>query len=146
VSRFDGMTPQEIRDWAEQEREKSRAAFAGKPLPRISRVKRDDHPHWELVGCDFHVTAGKRVLVDRGDGQQAEGVLQGLQKVGSADVLVVELDRLWATERTDGKPWAPVRDGRVRVDDFRVEVLARPVDAAGEPQTWTLQTNLEGQP
>ena len=68
---LDRMTPEEIREWAERQRAASREAFAGQPVPEISRVKRDDHPHWKVVAYMFHTRSGDRVLVGRGDGRRS---------------------------------------------------------------------------
>ena len=144
---LDRMTPEEIREWAERQRAKSREAFAGQPLPEISRVKRDDYPHWEVVAYEFHTLPGKRVLVDRGDGTQVEGTLGGVRAARSQDELLVEVDgAAWACTRDDGSSWTPKDNGRVRVETLTVPVLARRVEGATDPQRWTLQTNMEGQP
>jgi hypothetical protein len=34
----------------------------------------------------------------------------------------------------------------VRVETLTVPVLARRVDGSGEPEQWSLHTNMEGQP
>jgi hypothetical protein len=143
---LDRMTPEEIREWAERERAKSRAAFAGRPLPEISRVKRDDYPHWEVVAYEFHTAPGKRVLVGRAGAQQ-EGKLGGVRRARGQDELLVDLDgTLWACTRADGRDWAPKDNGRVKVETLTVEVLARPVEGPADVEEWTLQTNMEGQP
>ena len=144
---LDRMTPEEIRDWAERQRAASREAFAGQPVPEISRVKRDDYPHWKVVAYMFHTRAGDRVLVDRGDGAATEGTLGGVRQGREHDELLVDLDGVtWACARADGTDWDPDRNGRVRVETLRVPVLARREAAAASPERWTLQTNMEGQP
>ena len=144
---LDAMSPEQIRDWAERKWAQSRAANADKPLPEISRVKRDDHPHWGVVAYEFHTSPGRRVLVDRGDGAQVEARLDGVRTSRGADELLVELDGgAWACVRADGQAWAPKANGRVRVETLRVPVVARPVDGTSAPEDWTLQTNMEGQP
>lgn len=147
-SKFDGWTQEQIHQYFDDQREKSRAAFAGQPLPEISRVKQDDHPHWEVVAYEFHTSDGMRVLIDHGDGTQVEGVLRGVRPATRGqDVLVVERDGLWGCVRADGASWAPAPNGRVRVETLQVPVLARPLDdPAATPLEWTLQTNTEGQP
>lgn len=148
MQNFDDMTADEIREWVRQQREKSREAFKDAPLPEFSRVKRDDYPHWKVVAYGFHTAAGKRVLIDRGDGQQVEGVLGGVRPTTRGqDVLIVELDGQWGCVRADGSDWAPAENGRVRVPGLTTAVLASPlgqVDAA--TQAWMLQSNMEGQP
>lgn len=127
----------------------SRQAFAGKPRARISRVKRDDYPHWKVVAYEFHTTDGKRVLIDRGEEERAEGTLRGVRSAGRGqDVLVVEVaGRRWACVRADGSNWAPKENGRVRIESLTVPVVVRPNEGEpGETQEWTLQTNMEGQP
>ncbi len=149
TSKFDGWTQQQIRDYFDEQERASRQAFAGQPLPRISRVKRDDYPHWKVVAYEFHTTDGKRVLVDRGEGEQVEGVLRGVRPARHGqDAVVVEVaDRNWACVRADGSDWDPKDNGRVRVESLTVPVVARPLDGErGETQEWTLQTNMEGQP
>lgn len=95
----------------------------------------------------FHTLPGKRVLVDRGDGKQVEGRLGGVRPASGQDVLVVDLTgETWACARADGEQWAPEPIGRVRVQQLAVPVLARRVEGSGRPATWTLQTNMEGQP
>jgi hypothetical protein len=144
---LDRMTPEEIRAWAERQRAASREAFAGQPVPEISRVKRDDYPHWKVVAYMFHTRTGDRVLVDRGDGAATEGTLGGVRQGREHDELLVDLDGVtWACARADGTDWDPDRNGRVRVETLRVPVLARPEAAAASPERWTLQTNMEGQP
>lgn len=150
---LDRMSPDEIRAWAERKWAESREAHAGEPLPEISRVKRDDYPHWEVVAYEFHTSSGKRVLIDQGDGRQVEGTLRGVRPAARGqDVLLVETDGLWGCLRADGSDWAPARNGRVRVETLRVPVLARRLDPGGTAQgdedvrSWTLQTNMEGQP
>ncbi|WP_210649530.1 hypothetical protein [Nocardioides sp. SYSU D00065] len=148
---LDAMSPEQIREWAERKWAESRAANADKPLPEISRVKRDDHPHWEVVAYEFHTSPGRRVLVDRGDGAQVEGTLGGVRPARGADELLVELDGAqWACRRADGHEWAPKANGRVRVETLQVPVVARPVDrpvdGTSAAEEWTLQTNMEGQP
>jgi hypothetical protein len=144
---LDRMTPEEIRDWAERQRAASREAFAGQPVPEISRVKRDDYPHWKVVAYMFHTRTGDRVLVDRGDGAATEGTLGGVRQGREHDELLVDLDGVtWACARADGTDWNPDRNGRVRVETLRVPVLARREAAAARPERWTLQTNMPGQP
>lgn len=144
---LDRMTPEEIREWAERQRAKSREAFAGQPLPEISRVKRDDYPHWDVVAYEFHTRPGDRVLVGSADGSQVEGSLGGVRAARGQDELLVELDgTVWACTRADGQSWSPKDNGRVRVETLTVAVLARPVEGSADAQQWTLQTNMEGQP
>lgn len=144
---LDDMTPEEIAAWAARDWADAKAAHADEPVPEISRVKRDDHPHWDVVAYGFHTRAGERVLVDRGDGAPVEGTLGGVRAARGQDELVVELDGArWACTRADGQDWAPQDNGRVRVETLTVAVLARPVEGAVGPQEWTLQTNMEGQP
>lgn len=143
---LDRMTPEEIREWAERQRAKAREAFAGQPLPEISRVKRDDYPHWEVVAYEFHTLPGDRVLVGRDGGPPTEGTLGGVRGARGQDELLVELDgTVWACVRADGEQWAPKDNGRVRVTDLRVAVHARR-DGSPDAEEWTLQTNMEGQP
>lgn len=144
---FDKMSPEEIAAWAARDWAQAREAHAGEPVPEISRVKRDDYPHWNVVAYEFHTAAGERVLVGSADGSQVEGTLGGVRPARGQDELLVELDDTqWACTRADGQDWAPQDNGRVRVETLMVAVRARPVDGAGEPQEWTLQTNMEGQP
>ncbi|MCW2739032.1 hypothetical protein [Nocardioides sp.] len=144
---LDDMTPEEIAAWAARDWADAKAAHAGEPVPEISRVKRDDYPHWDVVAYEFHTRPGERVLVDRGDGAQVEGTLRGVRAARGQDELLVEVDGVvWACTRADGSSWAPKDNGRVRVETVRVPVHARRVDGAGDAEQWTLQTNMEGQP
>jgi hypothetical protein len=142
------MTPEEIADWAARDWAAAKAAHEDDPLPVVSRAKRDDHPHWEVVAYMFHTRAGERVLVDRGDGGQVEGTLGGVRPARGQDELLVELEgTTWACTRADGEQWAPGDRDRVRVETLTVPVVVRPrADTAGRPERWTLQTNMEGQP
>ena len=144
---FDDMTPEEIAAWAARDWAEGLEASAGKPKPRISDVKRDDYPHWEVVAYEFHTSPGDRVLVDRGDAAQVEGRLGGVRSARGQDVLLVDLDGdTWACTRADGRDWSPKPNGRVRVEHLTVPVLARRLEGPGRPEQWTLQTNMEGQP
>jgi hypothetical protein len=144
---LDDMTPEEIAAWAARDWAEAKEAHAGEPVPEISRVKRDDYPHWEVVAYEFHTRPGERVLVDRGDGAQVEGTLGGVRAARGQDELLVDVDgATWACARADGTSWAPKDNGRVRVETLTVEVRARRVEGAAERQQWTLQTNMEGQP
>jgi hypothetical protein len=144
---LDRMTPEEIRDWAERQRAASREAFAGQPVPEISRVKRDDHPHWKVVAYMFHTRSGDRVLVSRGEEPQLEGTLGGVRQGREHDELLVDIDGVtWACARADGTDWNPDDNGRVRVETLRVPVLARREAGPALPERWTLQTNMAGQP
>lgn len=144
---LDKMSPEEIRKWAERKWAASREAFAGQPLPQISRVKREDYPHWKVVAYGFHTSPGKRVLVDRGDGLRTAGTLGGVRAARGQDELLVDLDgTVWACTRADGLDWAPQDNGRVRVQTLTVAVRARPVDGTADAQDWSLQTNMEAQP
>ena len=144
---LDKMTPEEIAAWAARDWAEAKERNAGKPLPEISQVKRDDHPHWNLVAYMFHTSAGDRVLVAREGQAQVEGTLGGVRPARGTDELLVELDGdTWACTRSDGEDWAPDRRGRTRVEVLKVPVLARRVDGAGRAEQWTLQTNMEGQP
>lgn len=147
-SKFDGMTPEEIRAYFDAKEAEARQEWAGKPLPEFSRVKRDDHPHWEVVAYEFHTEPGKRVLVVRGGEPQVEGTLGGVRAARGQDELLVELGgSVWACVRADGENWGPGPNGRVRVETLTVPVLARPLAGRGTAQEqWTLQTNMEGQP
>lgn len=145
---LDKMTPDEINAWAERDWTESLAANAHKPKPVVSRVKRDDYPHWKVVAYGFHTSEGKRVRIDRGDQGVVEGTLHGVRPAARGqDVLVVEIEGLWGCVRLDGFNWAPAENGRVRVETLTVPVVARPLDVEhGGEQEWTLQTNMEGQP
>ena len=159
------MTSEERREWMREQAEKSRAEFAGRPVPRISRAKREDYPHLELVGWSFGARPGTPAVVVRADGSTGEGRLLGLYEVDDAGptALVVELDELWALRRQAAAGWDRDAQGRVTVEVLQVPVLAWPVGAlgvppeaeaagfvlprpTGEPERWTVQTNkLEGQ-
>ena len=144
---LDDMTPEEIAEWAARNWEAAKEAHKDDPLPEISQVKKDDYPHWNLVAYMFHTRAGERVLVERGDAAQVEGVLGGVRPGRGQDELQIELDgEAWSCARSDGKDWSPDRRGRTRVETLKVPVLARRVDGAGRAEQWTLQTNMEGQP
>jgi hypothetical protein len=144
---LDRMTPEEIAEWAARDWAEAREAHKDDPLPEISRVKRDDHPHWEVTSYHFHTRAGERVLVARGDEPQVEGTLGGVRRARGQDELLVELDgEVWACTRADGQDWAPDDRGRVRVETLTVAVLAHRVAGEPDPQQWSLQTNMEGQP
>lgn len=161
---FDAMTSDEIQEWARQQQEKSRAEFAGRPKPRISRAKREDYPHLEFKGWSFRAGPGAPAVVVREDGSRDAGRLRGLYEVDDAGptALVVELDELWALRRDAVVGWDRDAHGRVTVEVLQVPVLAWPVGAAevppeteaagfvlagptDEPEEWTVQTNkLDG--
>ncbi|PKH37849.1 hypothetical protein SAMN05192575_101910 [Nocardioides alpinus] len=144
---LDDMSPEEIGAWAARDWAEGLAANADRPKPEISRVKRDDYPHWDVVAYEFHTRAGDRVLVRTAEGTQVEGTLGGVRTARGQDELLVELDRtVWACTRADGQSWAPKDNGRVRVETLEVAVRARRVEGAPDAQEWTLQTNMEGQP
>ena len=144
---LDDMTPEEIAEWAARNWEAAKEAHKDDPLPEISQVKKDDYPHWNLVAYMFHTRAGERVLVERGDAAQVEGVHGGVRPGRGQDEQQVQLDgEAWSCARSDGKDWSPDRRGRTRVETLKVPVLARRVDGAGRAEQWTLQTNMEGQP
>jgi len=144
---LDKMSPDEIAAWAARDWAEAKEAHAGEPVPEISRVKRDDYPHWDVVAYEFHTRPGERVLVGSGDGSQVEGTLGGVRAARGQDELLVELDgTVWACTRADGQSWSPKDNGRVRVETLTVPVLARPVEGSADAQQWTLQTNMEGQP
>jgi hypothetical protein len=143
---LDDMSPEEIAAWAARDWAEAKAAHADDPLPEFSRVKRDDHPHWNVTSYEFHTRAGERVLVDRG-GDRVEAVLGGVRPGRDQDELLVELDgTVWACTRADGSSWSPKPNGRVRVATLTVAVRARREDDPADAQEWTLQTNMEGQP
>ena len=144
---LDDMSPEEIGAWAARDWAEGLAANADKPKPEISRVKRDDYPHWDVVAYEFHTRPGERVLVGREGEQQVEGTLGGVRAARGQDELLVELEgTVWACTRADGTNWAPKDNGRVRVKTLTVAVHARPVEGGADAQEWTLQTNMEGQP
>lgn len=144
---LDDMSPEEIGAWAARNWAEGLEANAGKPKPEISRVKRDDYPHWDVVAYEFHTRPGERVLIGSTDGAQVEGTLGGVRSARGQDELLVERDgTVWACTRADGQSWAPKDNGRVRVETLTVAVRARPVEGSSDPQEWTLQTNMEGQP
>lgn len=144
---LDDMSPEEIGEWAARNWAEGLEANADKPKPRISQVKRDDYPHWEVVAYEFHTLPGDRVLVGRDGRQQAEGTLGGVRAARGQDELLVDLDgTVWACVRADGEQWAPKDNGRVRVDVLTVAVMARRDDGSRDVEEWTLQTNMEGQP
>jgi hypothetical protein len=157
---LDDMTPEEIREWDRQQRDRARAKFAGQPAPRISRAKRDDYPHWERSGWGFRLRSGARITVARDDGSTAEGHVLGLREVLDRGplALMVDLDGPWALRRAGGEIWAEtVEADRVSVPDLEVPVTAwklpglPPTDVSVEPPAravheWTVRTNnLEGQ-
>lgn len=145
---FEGMTPDEVHEIFAAEEAKAREAFKDAPLPEISRVKRDDYPHWKPVGYFFQTTDGTRVLIDRGDGRQVEGSLRGVRPTTRGqDVLVVDFEGEWGCVRADGRDWAPAGNGRVRVDTLTMPVRATPLGQDGsDAQAWALQTHMERQP
>lgn len=106
------MTPEELRGWEASEIEKSRPAFAGEPLPEVSRMKAADYPHLRRVGWGFSPVAGSPVRIWRDDGGDFEdGVVVGLRPVtdgGPLALLVRAADGpVWALRRHDGMAdWA----------------------------------------
>jgi hypothetical protein len=153
---LDDMTPEEIDAWAKRKWEESKRAFASKPMPKISRVKREDYPHWEITSYGFHTRDGKRVLIDRGNNTgQVEGILRGVHLSENPDndqnILVVEYNGLlWACVRADGENWDPAPNGRVQVKTLQVPVLAHPLrdnpttKPVPQPEHWQLQSNIPG--
>ena len=122
-------------------------AFAGQPVPEISRVKRDDHPHWKVVAYMFHTRAGDRVLVDRGDGRQSRARWAAYARRAEHDELLVDLDGVtWACARADGERLG-ARSQRPGAGRDPAVPVARPARRRlGRPERWTLQTNMQGQP
>lgn len=159
MSDLDGMSQEELWAWAERERERSRSRFAGQPVPRISRAKRDDYPHLEFNGWVFRLWDGApaRVRLGRGHEDCVDGVVRGLREVsnGGPLALLVELgDRgLWALRRDDGEVWAAhvgARDGTASELEVPVEAWSVPptvlapaavVAAARSRESWTVRTN-----
>lgn len=158
---LDDMTPEEIRAWAEGQRQESRRRFAGQPEPHISPVKRDDYPHWHLQIWLSRVVVGVPAWVRRGGGSgSATGaVTRGMRTVSDKGphALLVDVDSagLWALRRADGRAWTNRVDGDPAT--VTVEVLDMPVvawnlpegglpdaevrvPAPSESEDWTLRT------
>ena len=116
-------------------------------MPEISRVKRDDHPHWKLVAYMFHTRSGDRVLVDRGDGSRSRAPsVAYAPRAGTTSYWSSSWARRGRARGPTARTGRPIGRGRVRVATLTVPVLARRVDGSGVPERWTLQTNMEGQP
>ena len=62
------MTPEERREFAVRNWEEQKQAHAGEPVPRVSRVKREDYPHWHLGGHEFSMRPGAPARVGRDGG------------------------------------------------------------------------------
>lgn len=107
---LDDMTPEEIHDYFVQQREEALKRYAGNPLPRISRVKREDYPHWEQTGWSFRVQSGSAALVTTADGTRRRATIRGLHHAEDQGPLVLLVDvgeETWAMRRNDaGAVWA----------------------------------------
>ena len=137
---FDDMTPEEIGEWARKDWAEGLAASAGKPKPRISSVKRDDHPHWTAVTTLFPARPGERVLVDRGVAEPVRGTLGEVLPARGSDLLEVQVgDGTWLCAKADGTAWAPNEHGWARVDALAVPVRAHRREGTGRPEQWILR-------
>ncbi|WP_435747289.1 hypothetical protein [Nocardioides sp. SYSU DS0663] len=120
--------------------EAAKQRFEGAPLPRVSRVKREDHPHLERVGWAFQVRDGAPVWV-LPDGERGEvhGRVRGLRPVedDGPPALLVELPTgAWALRRAGRDGTWDVRGGEdsVLVADREIAVVAWPVPSVpGDP-------------
>lgn len=159
VNDFDDMSPDQLRTWAHEQVAQSKARYAGHPVPRISRAKRDDYPHWQQTGWNFRLKPGKEVTIVR-DGQRIRqgevGTIHGLRAVTDEGMFaLVVLDAaggVWAARRADGKPWAKrldALDSTVPTKDVPVSVWALTggvpaqeitVEAPTNVASWTMRT------
>lgn len=150
------MTPEELREWEASEIEKSRRAFAGEPLPEISRVKAADYPHLRQVGWGFSLVAGSPVRIWRdAGGDFDDGVVVGLRAItdgGPLALLVRAGDgTVWALRRHDGVAhwaertttrWTSSEELRLRVTAWPVEDVAQEeVPAPEREQEWLVQSD-----
>jgi hypothetical protein len=144
VTDFDSMSDDEIRAWAEAERAKSRAQFAGQPLPEISAVKKADYPHWKFQGYDFSLRPGGGIGIWRSIGQRPiRGSIVGLRQSGGSIVLDVTLpdSTVWSLTRVTGEPWATTTQQlSLAVPDILVDVVATPTTPPGQPEQWVVRT------
>ena len=159
---LDAMSRQELRAWSAEQYRRSREAFRGQPVPEISRAKRDDYPHWELVGWALKVGAGRPVHVRFGgvEAERVEGRTVGLRPVadGGGPALVVDLGRRgrWAVRRADGEVWTDdLSVSAVKTAELNVAVVAwtlsgeppMPGQAVAEPgrvdRAWVRTARLE---
>ena len=121
------MTPEELRVWADAKKEESLRRFAGQPVPRISRAKREDYPHWHLRTWLSEVADGYPAQVRRegGQGPVTGATLRGLRAVADnlPHALLVEVSGLpggWGV-RAPRTAW--VRDIEVPAETVRIDVV-----------------------
>ncbi|MGH3367809.1 MAG: hypothetical protein ACRDOY_11455 [Nocardioidaceae bacterium] len=168
MKELDDMTPEELRAWADANKEESRRRFAGQPVPRISRVKREDYPHWHLRTWLSEVADGWPAQVRRegGQGPVTDATMRGLRAVTDnlPHALLVEVSGLPGVWGLRAPRMAWVRDIEVPAETVRIEVMDEPViawrlsdgeipdperrvPAPSDPEEWTLRTtNLEEAP
>jgi hypothetical protein len=133
VKDLDDMTPEELRAWADAKSEESRRRFAGQPVPRISRVKREDYPHGHLRTWLSEVAYGLPAQVRREDGQGpvTDATLRGLRAVEDhgPHALLVEVSGLRGVWGLRAPRMAWVRDIEMPAETVRIEVVDEPVVA-----------------
>lgn len=150
----DGRSPQEIAEEAARRWQAGieQARAEGRERPRISRVKREDHPHWERRGWVFQLRVGAPVELRDEEGSSSTGTVRGVHPApGDDPVLLVEMPGhgSWGLRRADGEAWPIGRDVHgVNVDEVDLPVLAWRVESdqpTGDPVPMLARTGRLGE-
>lgn len=161
TSRWDGLTPEEIAEDARRLWEDgiAKARAEGRVPPRISWVKREDHPHFEHRGWVFQLWDGAPIEVrDTQDDTPRVGRVRGLRTATDGrPVMLVDLGQrgTWAFRRADGEEWpsaraahgVPVDDVDLTLQGWQVEPECREAPDVSEPAPTTVlaRTGLLGE-
>ena len=150
------MTPEELDAFLASTQAERRQQFDGEPVARVSRVKREDYPHWDLNVRQFVFRDGTPAEVRRAEAAPEPAVLRGWRPIAGRDrhAVVVEVaGRTYALRRADGEPWAErevagmwfvnTPGAAPSVEAWEVSSTADDVPAPGGTETWTIRPLAE---